>query len=153
TGLWIRYTIRSPVSGASDAVAELWAMFFDRDDKAKSFALKKTVPWASARAGRDRFSMEVSGAVLTHSGAKGAIACGDRKIEGDLTWGEDKLLLHFPSPRLYQGGWPKTKVVSPHSNLRARGTYGASGRTWTVDDAPGQQSHLWGVRHAHRWRW
>jgi hypothetical protein len=158
TGLWVRYTLRSPLkssgNGAGGPVAELWAMYFDRRDPTKSHALKRTVPFGEAEIGRDRFSFKIGAARLDQTGCKGEIEQGGRRIAWDLEWGEDKCLTHFPSSRMYSGAFPRTKVVSPHFDLRARGTYtGQPGEVFTLEDAPGQQSHLWGTAHALRWMW
>lgn len=151
TGLWLRYTLRAPKKGSP--VAEVWAMFFDRRDASKSFALKQTVPFELARVERERLFFSVAGCELTHSGCRGAIEKDGRRLEWNLSWEESARLVHFPYAAMYSGALPKTKVLSPHFHLRATGSYAAGGEKWILSKEPGQQSHLWGTEHAERWIW
>ena len=153
SGLWVRYTLHSPKRGDGPPVAELWAMYFDREDPTKRRALKKTVPFKEARVGTDRFSLCFADAELTQTGCRGAIGEGDDRIEWDLTWGQDKLLIHYPFDAMYSGPFPKAKVTSPHYDMRASGFYTAGDKRWDLDAVPGQQSHIWGTQHALRWIW
>ena len=152
-GLWVRYTLCSPTNPDDGPIAELWAMYFDREDSSRKLALKRTVPFESARVGTDGFHFAIGDAEITQTGCKGAIGDGDDRIEWDLSWGEDGTLVHFPYNAMYSGRFPRSKVVSPHFDLRASGEYSARGQTWSLRDVPGQQSHLWGTQHAHRWMW
>lgn len=147
SGLWLRWTLSAPIGG--QPIAELWGIFFDRRDPSKTFGLKKTVPFGEAHLSRERFQVVIAGAELTQYGCRGSL--GD--LSWDLTWSEDQLLVHYPYDRMYRGAFPKTKVLSPHFDLRAGGTYSARGDSFQVREAPGQQSHLWGSQHAERWRW
>jgi hypothetical protein len=128
-------------------------MFFDRRDPKKNFALKQTVPFALARVERERLLFSVAGCELTHSGCRGSIAKDGKKVEWDLSWDEGPRLVHFPYPSMYSTAVPKTKVLSPHFDLRANGSYAAGGARFTLSKEPGQQSHLWGTQHADRWIW
>ncbi|MCK6546866.1 hypothetical protein L6R52_13540 [Myxococcota bacterium] len=153
TGLWIRYTLRSPRKHVLEPVAEVWAMYFDRLDPSKNLALKHTVPFSVARAERDRLHLSIAGCELSHSGCRGAIERDGRRIEWDLTWDDGVRLVHFPFESMYSGALPKTKVVSPHFHMHASGRYAAHGVERRIEGEPGQQSHLWGTQHAHRWIW
>lgn len=153
SGLWIRYTLRSPVKRDGGAIAEVWGMFFDRKDPARNIALKQSMLFAEAQLEHDRLFFSVAGCQLTHSGCRGRIERDGKLIEWDLAWEERSRLVHYPFERMYSGGFPKTKVLSPHFDLRARGSYAANGVRFELADEPGQQSHLWGTRHAHRWIW
>jgi hypothetical protein len=152
TGLWVRYTLRAPIDG-SEPVAEVWGMYFDRRTPSKKLALKQTVPYSMARVARDRLHFAVAGCELTHSGCHGAIEKDGKRLSWDLQWDEGPRLVHFPYETMYSAAFPKTKVMSPHFDLRARGSYSAHGETQKLDGVPGQQSHLWGTKHAHRWIW
>jgi hypothetical protein len=54
---------------------------------------------------------------------------------------------------MYTAAFPKTKFYSPHWDARVDGYYESNGRRWTCHQAPGQQTHIWGSEHAHRWAW
>lgn len=153
SGLWVRYTLRAPKAKGAEPIAEVWGMFFDRRDPSKSFALKQTVPFHLARVERERLFFSVAGCELTHSGCRGSIKKDGRELAWDLSWEEGPRLVHFPYPQMYSSGVPKTKVLSPHFDLRAGGSYAANGARWALSKAPGQQSHLWGTQHADRWIW
>jgi hypothetical protein len=153
TGLWVRYTLRSPLRTTEPAVAEAWAVYFDRRDPKHNTALKHTIPFSDAHIERAHLLFSVAGCQLTHSGCRGAIEKDGNRIEWDLTWEERSRFVHFPFERMYSSAFPKTKVLSPHFDLRARGYYARNGERRVLQDAPGQQSHLWGTRHAHRWIW
>lgn len=151
TGLWLRYTLSSPAGGP--AVAELWAMYFDRRDPSRSFGQKRTIPLAEAQLSRERFRFQIGGAELFHYGCRGEIGEDSRRIRWDLSWSEDRLLLHYPTDLMYRAALPRTKVTSPHFDLRASGSYEVGGERFELHESPGQQSHLWGTEHAQRWRW
>jgi hypothetical protein len=153
TGLWLRYTILSPAKGLGDPVAEVWAMHFDRRDPRKQVALKQSVPFSDAHIERARLFFSAADCQLTHSGSRGVIDKAGKRIEWDLTWDERSCFVHFPYASMYRSAFPKTKVVSPHFDLRARGYYAANGEKHAIDGEPGQQSHMWGTKHAHRWIW
>jgi hypothetical protein len=157
SGLWVRYTLRSPTSGVdpgrSGPVAEVWAMFFDRRDPTRNTALKQTIPFSDANVERARLFFSVAGCQLTHSGCRGQIERDGKRIAWDLSWEERTTLVHYPFGAMYTGAFPKTKYLSPHFDLRARGFYEANGHRFALQGAPGQQSHIWGTKHAHRWIW
>lgn len=153
SGLWIRYTLRSPINPRDEPVAEVWGMYFDRAAPKRSFAVKQSVPFAMATLERERLWFSVAGCELTHSGCRGVIEKDGKRLAWDLTWDSGPSLVHFPYPAMYSGPLPKTKVVSPHFDLRANGSYTAHGEVKRLDGEPGQQSHLWGTQHAKRWIW
>lgn len=154
TGLWLRYTVRVPKKpNGVEPIAEVWGMYFDRRDPEKNFALKQTVPFALARIERERLFFSAAGCELTHSGCRGAIAKDGKQLEWDLAWDESPRLVHFPYEAMYSRAVPKTKVLSPHFDLRASGSYSAHGERYALSKEPGQQSHLWGTEHADRWIW
>jgi hypothetical protein len=153
SGLWLRYTLRAPSKTDQPSVAEVWSMFFDRTDPAKNMALKQSIPFRDASVEHAHLFFGIAGCQLTHSGCRGRIERDGRRIEWDLTWEERTRLVHFPYEAMYRGAFPKTKVLSPHYDLRARGTYSANDARYEIAGEPGQQSHLWGTQHARRWIW
>ena len=94
SGLWVRYTLRSPVKGETP-VAEVWAMYFDRKDPTKHCALKHAIPFTDAHIERARLFFSVADCQLTHSGCRGAIHKDGKSIEWDLTWEERSRFVHF----------------------------------------------------------
>jgi len=152
TGLWLRYTLRSPERGHGPKVAEIWAMHFDRGDPRKSFGLKRTVPFAANQLEQNRFELKIGDTSIDHLGCRGRIEDQGRSIGWDFKWTDGELLMHFPYTGMYASPFPATKVLAPHFDMRATGTYSADGRERKMSGAPGQQSHIWGTEQARRWR-
>jgi hypothetical protein len=158
TALWVRYTLLIPIDPARPAEASLWGIFFDAADPARNLAVKSTVhledPAAAVTLGRHGFRVTLAGAELTHGHANGAIDGAAGPLRWDLHWDPpDEPVRLFPAASWYEGRFPKTKYTSPAFAVRFRGRVESAGRTITLDGAPGQQSHLWGVKHAERWTW
>ncbi|HEC35881.1 MAG TPA: hypothetical protein ENI39_05035, partial [Anaerolineae bacterium] len=154
TALWVRYTLLAPQREHGGPVAELWAIFFDRNDPARNLALKRTYPAVRATIGRDPFCFRVGEAVLRHHRAGGGLADEAGSITWDLAWEPSReTFYHLPRPALYQGGFPKTKVLAPNLSVRMQGAYSVNGVTYHLENAPGHQAHLWGTRQGRRWTW
>jgi hypothetical protein len=166
SGLWVRYTICAPKQGP--AVAQLWAMYFDRDDPQAKRAFQKTIPIDEAvlenrRAAQSESSLEskifrglsfsIGDSHIDAKGCRGRIDQDDQFIEWDLSWQEDQVLVPFPFRWMYKAAFPKTKFFSPHWDARIDGSYACNAKKWTCSHDPGQQTHIWGIEHAHRWAW
>lgn len=149
SGLWVRYSICAPKKG--EAVAQLWAMYFDRDDPSQKRALQTTIPISEAQLAADSF--QIGASMITPSGCRGKIEQEGQSIEWDLNWKEDLVFVPFPYPWMYRAAFPKTKFYSPHWDARIDGHYSANGKKWICNQDCGQQTHIWGVEHAHRWAW
>ena len=100
------------------------------------------------------FAVRIGGDCLMSSGhAEGSIEDGAGTIRWDLdypTGGETYRLL--PDP-FYRGGLAPTKPFSPNVDTRITGTVWVDGAAAEIRDAPAQQGHLYGSRHAERWAW
>ncbi|MCL5277506.1 MAG: hypothetical protein M1517_07025 [Deltaproteobacteria bacterium] len=152
TAYWIRYTLLAPLSGG--AVAELWGVSFDSEDPSKNMAVKGTFPVSGTEIGKDRFSFKVGGATISQTGASGTIRGKEGTMRWDLRFGPvARVFRHFPYDFLYSAGFPKTKVVSPNFSIKVYGRVEVNGRTYECKGEPGQQTHLWGTKHAERWTW
>ncbi len=154
TALWARYTLLAPRQRSSKPVAELWVVFFDRNDPARNLALKRTFPVTRATIGRHPFLLRIADAELRHGHAVGGLAGDGNVITWELDWEPAaETFAHFPRPSLYQGGFPKTKVLAPNLSVPMRGFFALNGTTYRLDGAPGHQAHLWGTRQGLRWTW
>ena len=152
TGFWIRYTLLAPVSGGP--VAELWAIFFDSKDPSNNRAVKNTFPLSEAEIKRDSFSFRINNAILSQTRAKGGITGKEGSITWDLAFEPVfRVFRHFPYKFMYRTPVPKTKVVSPNFSMKVYGSVEVNGRTYDCNGEPGQQTHLWGTKHAERWTW
>ena len=156
TAMWVRYTLTVPVSPDKKPYCELWGIFFDVEKPGNNFALKNRFPIYDLSWQKKKFEIRIADAMLTQTLATGQLE--DSRTGHTLDWdisfdSISPTYKYFPNEFLYKGGFPKTKGMAPHSNGRFAGTVIANGRTIVLDDVPGQQAHLWGTKHAHRWAW
>ncbi len=54
---------------------------------------------------------------------------------------------------MYRGALPKTKVLSPNFDIAVSGRIEVNGRAYDCRREPGQQTHIWGSKHAEWWTW
>lgn len=156
TAAWIRYTFTIPSDSEKQPYCELWGVFFDAVQLDRKFAIKKRYPFHQLAWSQDPFSLDIGDAFLGMYGANGEIIDQDRGHH--LTWdlkfdSQDPPLFHFPYSFLYKHEFPRTKVVAPHVNARFSGKLSVDGKEINLEQAPGQQEHLWGTKHAFRYTW
>ncbi len=156
TAAWIRYTLTSPRERVGQPYCELWGIFFDVDRPANNFAVKNRFPIDRLAVGRDHFRVGIADAELTMNACHAQLT--DEQTGHRLSWNLTfdstvPTYRYFPHESFYTGTFPKTKGLSPHVHARFSGTVIANGRKINVKNAPGQQTHLWGTKHAHRWAW
>lgn len=155
--LWIKHTVRAPVGRPEAAVAELWAIAFD-EGGARKVAAKTTFPLHHARFEAAPFAIRVPGATLTSSRAHGALRQPGAAFHWDLALtpvaGAAGLPFRpFPLARMYTGGFPRSKSLTPAPDLRISGELGVNGAVWVLDGWRGAQGHNWGASHAHAYAW
>lgn len=152
TAFWIRYTILSPLNG--DAVAEVWAIFFDALNPGNNSAFKETFPISEAELSKDRFYFRIGNSEIAHNFARGEIKKDNGYIRWDLNYIPGvRTFYHYPHSIMYRLRIPKTKVCSPNFDIKIDGKVEVNGREIICNHAPGQQSHIWGTKHAERWVW
>lgn len=149
---WLRYTLLAPQRG--DPVAEIWGFFFHRNQPAENAGLKATYPWSETRVEQIPFRFATRSAELTHAEARGELVGGGRRLRWDLRWEPNAATVRLlPFRWMYEGPFPRTKVLSPNFDIRLSGFLEVDDRVYPLAGAPGQQAHLWGTRHAARWVW
>jgi hypothetical protein len=178
-------TSGGPPHGRGHAVAETWAIAFDhtgaedavagppsyRDGPttkppvSRHVAVKQTVPVEEARLALSRpVRLEVAGVKFE------TLSDGRRRLAGEVVHGEARIafdvtltprdlapLVPFPYARMYEGSFPKTKLVSPIVDALADGEVTvvspAGTRRWEVNAWPAMQGHNWGTGHADTYAW
>ncbi|MGZ8632289.1 MAG: hypothetical protein ACXWZZ_00350 [Solirubrobacteraceae bacterium] len=145
TGLWIRYTMRSPMTGAGEC--SLWFMAMDRDGS--RLARRATYPIAELVAERDPFRLTLAGADLSDRGMAGRF----EDVAWELSWVPSLPAAEHVDRLLRRAGIAKTILVLSHPDLAVSGTVQFAGRELILDGARGAQAHLWGSKHASRWTW
>lgn len=145
--LWLKATVlRRP----GEAVAEVWCARFDG---AFTRALKHTVPLDAARFGAE---IEIGGCVF-RPGPDGYAAGRIDDLRWELSWQADPVLgaplCPYPSPRMVDGGFPRSKLLTPVPVARFDGHLSGGGDTLNVESWLGMQGHNWGREHAYRYVW
>ncbi|MDP8224548.1 MAG: hypothetical protein P9L99_14400 [Candidatus Lernaella stagnicola] len=156
TAGWVRYTLTSPLPAIGKPYCELWGIFFDVDKPANHFGVRNRFAIDALRHADDPFAVNIGDAELTADRTRGAIhpSASGSLMSWDLhIRALDPVARPFPHDWMYKGKFPTTKIIVPHQNSRFSGVFQVGDRTIELHDAPGQQSHLFGTRHGHRWAW
>jgi hypothetical protein len=144
-GIWIRYTMVAPLSGA--ATCSLWFMAMDpagdvRLGRKVSFPIERLV------AEPDPFRLTIADSELSDRGMAG----GFEDVAWELRWEPGRAYEHV-HPLLRRARVAKTVLVLPHADVSIDGTVSFGGRELALNGARGGQAHLWGSKHANRWAW
>lgn len=153
--LWIKFTLLAPTTGGP-AVAELWAIAFDRSWAAPR-ANKRTYPIEQAELGGPTCIVRLPTAELGHGYTRGALG-GDGQGGPRLRWElryacPEAAFRPFPSARMYTGAFPRTKTLTPVPNTLLQGSFEVDGQRWDVTGFRAAQGHNWGKGHAHAYAW
>lgn len=149
---WIRYTIFSPAGRPSDAVGELWAVFFNGETN-RHVAVKKELPFRQCVFATSLFDVRVGEARLSPFSLAGAVYTADNGISWDLSYGGDSRPLLFLPLELYRAKLPKAKSLVPLPLASYNGTMQVNGETIEIRDWVGSQNHNWGSKHTDLYAW
>lgn len=153
--LWLRYTLFSPAPGQpGQPRATLWAAAFDARSATPRLALKSILPIEDYVPRQDgTFGIHLGDAEFATGVCRGCVEQGGHSIAWDLSF--DSSADHAErssiilNPRLPL----PTHVVHAHEGAKFRGTYSVDGQTYTIDNAPGLQKHLWGDKRVEELFW
>lgn len=149
--LWVKATILKK-QGSAPAVAEAWAVAFDRGKPA--VGVKQVMPLGEARFSPDGFDLQVGHVRFRDGRIEGEVESGRHRISYALDFTTQSApLIPFPSVRMYQGKLPSSKLVSPYPDARFTGHYTVDDETVEVVGWKGMQGHNWGLRHAQLYGW
>lgn len=150
--LWLKATILQNASCPEGAVAEAWAIAFDRERG--HVAVKESVPFSEARFSNTGLDVVANGLRLSEGSVAGEITHAGRTIAFDLSFTPGAApLVPFPFEAMYRGRLPSSKFVSPHPDSRFFGSFRADGDEVRVDGWHGMQGHNWGSGHAPLYAW
>lgn len=164
--IWIKSTIFCSSSEPDRAIAEGWAIAFDRRGGTnKHVAVKHVLPfekasfstkelgvnWTIAAAKSDEPSEHLS----LHKGkTSGRIVRRNDSIAWNLELsGEPRAFVPYPFEAMYRGAFPKSKTLTPYPDLRFSGETIVNGEKWDIAHWPGMQGHNWGRGHADLYAW
>jgi hypothetical protein len=157
--LWIKATIFASAREPSRAVAEGWAIAFDRrGGRSNHIAVKHTLPITQASFGAHGldigWTLGEESFLLRPGETRGRIARRDRSIGWDLRFeGDARPIVPLPHESMYRGAFPKSKLVTPYPDLRLSGEVTVGGERWEVAGWRGMQGHNWGRGHADLYAW
>lgn len=148
--VWIRYTIHKRPGEAP--TGSLWFTMFDADAPVP-VAAKATFSPDAVEAPPGGY-LRVGGASLAPGTARGAIAVAGVVVGWELSYADRaEAFRHLPYDFLYRAPLPRTKVLSPHPDVRFSGSVTVNDETMVLDEWPGMIGHNWGAEHAERWIW
>jgi hypothetical protein len=152
TGFWIRHLLEAPLPGERQPYAELWFARFDGTNETDTFGIHQRFPVPSLRAGSSPFTVQLGEARLTGEGASGSVEGAGHAARWSLRW-RPSATTHFHYPAfLYKSG-TATKICSPNPGVAVEGEMEVDGRRYEFAGEPGEQSHVWGRKHAYQWAW
>lgn len=153
-GLWFRYTITAPATGAPSSA--LWGFAFDPAGR-KSFAAKN--PYPIDRLGRgngrdDGALVRIGNAWLSENHLEGEVDVDDRSLAWSLDFDPSDLCFqHLPAPIRTRVERRISTVCSPNLSVPFSGTVKLDGESLELDGEMGCQSHRWGKSHSESWTW
>jgi hypothetical protein len=148
-GYWIRSTLSSPVRGVP--TAGVWFARFDRSNPEDTFGLHRAYErWALEEG---RFHVRVGGATMSSGVAAGSVEAAGHAVSWDLRFPTGEPTYRLLPDWLYRSRLAPTKPFSPNVRTRVAGSITVDGASVELEDAPSQQGHLYGSRHAERWAW
>jgi hypothetical protein len=148
-GFWIRSTLTAPQDG--EPYAGTWFARFDPSDPDRTFGIhRRSGAWQAAT---DRFEVSMDGSVMASGAADGSIEGGGHDASWSLTWptGPDT---YRPLPGwMYRSPAVPAKPYAPNVDTRVAGVVTVDGERLDLVEAPADQGHVVGRRHAERWAW
>jgi hypothetical protein len=142
----------SPKGRPSDALGELWAIYFDLT-KDRIVAVRETTPIADCSFSRTGLDARIAAATLDSESLQGSASCEGHRIGWGLRYtSPDDPLLLFDEP-LYEKGFPKAKALvgSPHAMYT--GSLDVDGERVDINGWVGSQNHNWGSKHTDAYAW
>lgn len=151
--LWLKATVIASNIRPSHAMAEAWAVVFERNGR--HVAVKESVPFADASFSTEGLAVQIGKWLRFDSGGThGSIERGSHRVAWDLSWERNgAALVHFPFPKMYTASFPKSKLVSPYPDLTLEGTIAVDDEEIEVSSWKGMQGHNWGRGHADLYAW
>lgn len=164
--VWVKATIYASAAEPDRAVAEGWAIAFDRRGGTnKHVAVKHVVPFSQASFGNTNLDVrwtipgvkpsdEPQHLTLEPGRTSGRIVHRKDSIAWNLELaGEARAFVPFPLESMYTGAFPKSKTLTPYPDLRLSGETIVNGERWDISGWPGMQGHNWGRGHADLYAW
>jgi hypothetical protein len=145
--IWLRLTLLRSADGGT---ASLWVMRWS--GRGSPEAWKESWPLAELRPDAEAPGGELPGGGIHAGGAAGSLRAG--RISFAVEWDNAEApMLGLPSPWMYAGGWPRSKLWTPAPRAVFRGGFSWDGERWDLSGWIGMQGHNWGKGHSPAYRW
>ncbi len=149
---WIRYTIFSPNNHPEKAIGELWIIYFD-GTAGNHISVKKEMPFEKCVFDNDRFFVKADNAILENGKFSGIASSNNNTMEWNLNYsGNSKPLFFFPE-NLYDGTFPKAKLLVGLPLAEFNGKLIVNGNAIEIKNWIGSQNHNWGMKHTDNYAW
>lgn len=152
-GLWLRYTFHRPLNRELPAQGHVWAIVFNRKDPSKNIAIKNDYSLEQCRFDLKRPRLYIGQNMLSHGSLRGKAGDGENCVEWSLEFNPNEEAFFMLPPLAYKLPVVKSKVISPNLHVYIYGVLTINGRKIDFNGEPGQQSHIFGTKHADAWGW
>lgn len=151
--LWIKATLFASSARPAHALAEAWAVVFDRDGG--HVAVKRSVPYSEAEFSRNGLGIRIGDLLRIEPGrARGNIEYGGRTVRFELSSrGSGPPMVPLPMAAMYRAPFPRIKLVTPQPDLVIDGSATVDGGALRIEGWRGMQGHNWGTSHAELYAW
>jgi len=144
--LWVRYTVHKR-PGATPT-GSLWFTLFGADGPR---AVKQTFANVGAPGGG---YIVMGESIFTPALVRGLAEGEGHSASWNLSLeGSAAPFRHLPRAWMYRSPLPRTKLLSPHPDVRFSGRAEIDGHQVDLDGWRGMAGHNWGAQHAERWIW
>ncbi|MCB9626865.1 MAG: hypothetical protein H6725_05810 [Sandaracinaceae bacterium] len=149
---WIRYTVFSPKGRPSDAVGELWAIYFD-GLTGRITPVKTVIPYRDTLFARFTLDARIGSSTLDGSGLVGEASSLGHTLAWDLRYTSPEPPLLLLPERLYGASFPKAKALVGSPMAVFSGSLQVDGVPVSIDGWTGSQNHNWGEKHTDEYAW
>lgn len=149
---WVRYTIFSPRGEPTRTRGELWGIWFDGERHTVT-AAKEEIEWKECSFSHDTLAVRIGSAKLDGHKCQGTVTGTDAALRWDLSYTSPTPPLFLLDERLYNGPFPKAKVLIGSPLAAYEGTFTVNGETHNIEHWVGSQNHNWGSKHTDEYAW
>ncbi|HET7036840.1 MAG TPA: hypothetical protein VFI42_14240 [Thermomicrobiaceae bacterium] len=154
-GLWLKFNLLEPAGHPEALQGELWGVWFD-GEQGRQVAAGQLLPREAVDARRGALSLRLGDATLELRGdalvEQAQVTGGGHRLAWDVRLEPTAPpAILFPARRLYEGGFPKKKVLTPIPRGRLDGWIEVDGERHALAGWEGLHGHNWGREHAFRY--
>lgn len=154
-GLWLKFNLLEPTGHPEGLEGELWGVWFD-GERGRHVVAVQVLPREAVQVRRGDHALRLGDAALElrpdtlteHARVAGA----GHTLAWDVRLRQEAPpVVLFPSAWMYEGGFPRKKVLTPIPRGRLDGWIEVDGERHALDGWEGLHGHNWGNEHAFRY--